>query len=219
MPDAPAVQAERLRDLRGQVAELGSADMPEILFQHNSPGREPVTVYATKDGCPTPVPHYMLGAAMQLTNEDGAFRFVADAKDAPTYQLGSIKCFLHKDSPERPILEKIGLGSATCPKATLASFHSKRLHGLHRHKQESEALREFEENEKETKREARQDKQLEATLAIARGGATQGTPEIQFQALSPRAVPKGQCDICGKTGFKNVGAHKHGAHKEKNNGD
>ena len=121
MADAPAVQAERMRDLRGQVADIGKTDMPEILFQHISPGREPVTVYSTKDGCPTPIPVYMLGAAMELRNEDGTFRFVADAKDAPEYKLGTIKCFLHKDSPERPILELVGLGSTTCPAAHLAS--------------------------------------------------------------------------------------------------
>jgi hypothetical protein len=199
MPDAPAVQAERLRDLRGQVAEIGQNDMPEILFQHISPGREPVTVYSTKDGCPTPIPAYMLGAAMQLTNEDGTFRFVADPKKAPEYKLGTIKCFLHKDSPERPILELVGLGSVTCPKATLASLHSKRQHGLHRHKQEWAAWQEFVESEKEAKREKRLDQQLEATQALA-GGAAHKPPS------------KGECDICGRSGFKNVGAHKRGAH-------
>jgi hypothetical protein len=141
----------------------------------------------------------MLGAAMQLTNEDGTFRFVALAKDAPEYKLGTIKCFLHPDSPERPILELVGLGSATCPKATLASLHSKRQHGLHLHKQEWAAYQEFVESEKEAKREKRLDEQLEATLSIARGSP-------------PEELPKGECDICGKTGFKNVGAHKRGAH-------
>lgn len=193
--------------------------MPEILFQHISPGREPVTVYSTKDGCPTPIPAYMLGAAMQLTNEDGTFRFVAQAKNAPKYKLGTIKCFLHKDSPERPILELVGLGSATCPKATLASLHSKRQHGLHRHKQEWAAWQEYVEGKKEEKREARLDEQLEATLAIARGG--QATDAAVLDRVSakvhrdPERVVKairGECDICGKTGFKNVGAHKRGAH-------
>ncbi len=211
MPDAPAVQAERLRDLRGQIAELGASELPEILFQHISPGRSPVTVYSTKDGCPTPIPAYMLGAAMQLTNEDGTFRFVAEAKDAPEYKLGTIKCFLHKDSPERPILGLIGLGAATCPKATLMSLHSKRMHGLKRHKQEFEAWQEFVEREKEEKREARQDKQLEATLAIARGGAS-------VAATMPDYHQGGECDICGKTGLKRIKAHKSMVHKEQADG-
>lgn len=199
MPDAPAVQAERMRDLRGQVAEIGKTDMPEILFQHISPGREPVTVYSTKDGCPTKIPAYMLGAAMDLHNEDGTFRFVADAKDAPEYKMGQIKCFLHKDSPERPILELVGLGNSTCPAEHLASEHAKRMHGLHRHKQEFAAWQEYVENKKEETRDARQSKQLEATLSIARGGTQ---------------VVKGECDICGKTGLKRIKVHKSMVHKE-----
>jgi hypothetical protein len=111
----------------------------------------------------------------------------------------------------------VGLQSATCPKDTLASDHSKRMHALHRHKNEWIAYQEHVEDRKEEKREARLDQQLEATLALARGGAAQEPPEIQFQALSPSAaIPKGECDICGKDGFKNVGAHKQ-IHREKNN--
>lgn len=234
MPDAPAVQAERLRDLAGQVAEIGQADVPEILFQHISPGREPVTVYSTKDGCPTPIPAYMVrSGVMNLTNEDGTFRFVAEAKDAPTYKLGTIKCFLHKDSPERTILELVGLGAATCPKATLASLHAKRLHGLARHKQEFAAWQEFVEREKEAKREKRLDEQLEATLSIARGGAAPQTSEesgdsgIRYNVAVETVAtgdeipahitnfdPKTTCNICGKTGLKRVNAHKSMVHKE-----
>ncbi|KKK85732.1 hypothetical protein LCGC14_2770350 [marine sediment metagenome] len=199
MPDSPAVKAEKVRDLRGQLTGIAEEDEPEILFQMISPGREPVTVYSTTDGTPTAVPKYMIGAAMELKNNDGSFRFVADAKDAPEYKLGTIKCFLHKDSPERPILEMVGLQSATCPKQTLASVSAKRMHALHRHKQEWIAYQEHVEDQKEAKREARLDQQLDATLALARGGTAVATP-------------KGECDVCGKT-FKNLGAHKQ-FHKE-----
>jgi len=213
MPQEKAVQAERTRDLRGQVAELDKSDQPEILFMEISPGRVPIRVYSTKDGSPIDVPAYMIGAAMELKNEDGTFRFVADAKNAPEYKPGTIKCFLHKDSPERPILEMVGLGGAFCPADHLASDYSKRIHGLHRHKQEFAAWQEYVEREKEEKREDRLNKQLEATLAIA--GGRQEVPEVQFQALAPAvAVPKGECDICGRTGLKRLKAHKSMAHKE-----
>lgn len=193
-----AVKAERRRDLRSQVAELGSEDMPEILFQEISPGREPVTVYLMADGSPTQVPAYMINAVMTLTDpESGGYRFVSDPKDAPEYKPGSIKCFLHKDSPDRPVLELVGLGATTCPAEHLASEHSKRLHGLHRHKQEFAAWQEYLENKKEEVRDKRQADLAEATLAIARGGT----------------VAQGECDVCGKTGFKNVGVHKSHAHK------
>jgi hypothetical protein len=202
MPDTPAVKAEKVRDLRGQLTGIAEEDAPEILFMQISPGREPVTVYSTTDGTPTAVPKYRIREVMELKNNDGSFRFVAEAKDAPEYKLGTIKCFLHKDSSERPILEMIGLQSATCSKETLASAHSKRMHELHRHKNERIAYQGYVEDQKEAKREQRLDEQLEATLALARGGSATAV-----------AVPKGECDICGKSGFKNVGAHKRGAHK------
>lgn len=197
-----AATAERVRDLKSQIAGLSAEEVGEILFLEISPGREPEIVYSTEDGFPTPVPAYRIGEVMGLTDKDGNPRFVAEAKDAPEYIPGTVKCFLHKDSPERPILEKIGLSGAFCPAEHLASEHSKRIHGQHRHKQEWAAYQEYMENRKEERREARQDEQLQATLTIARGG----------QATV--VTPKGECDVCGKDGFKNVGAHKRGAHKE-----
>lgn len=193
MPDSPAVKAEKVRDLRGQLTGIDQEDEPEILFQMISPGREPITVYSTTDGTPTAVPKYMIRGAMELKNNDGSFRFVAEAKDAPEYKLGTIKCFLHPDSAERPILEMVGLSSATCPKQTLASDHAKRMHELHRHKNESIAFREYIEDRKEERREERLDEQLQATLTLAGQGQT--------------STPLGECDVCGKT-FKNLGAHK-----------
>ena len=199
MPDSPAVKAEKVRDLRGQLTGIAEEDEPEILFQMISPGREPVTVYSTTDGTPTAVPKYMIGAAMELKNNDGSFRFVAEAKDAPEYKLGTIKCFLHKDSSERPILEMVGLQSATCPKDTLSSDHAKRMHALHRHKNEWIAYQEHVEGQKEKKRETRLDQQLEATLALARGA-----PPAELVS----------CDACDYEGTKRqVTGHKMGAHK------
>jgi hypothetical protein len=209
MADAKAAQAERVRDLTGQLKGIGQQEMPEILFQEISPGREPVTIYSVEDGRPVPVPAYMLGAVMTKTLEDGRFMFVSDAKDAPEYKLGTVKCFLNPDSPMREMVEAVGLGAITCRKATLASEHSRRIHGQHRHKQEWAAVKEYIEDQKEAKRETRQDKQLEATLSIARGGsATQDVTDVKVYG-----TPERTCDICGKTGFKRIKAHKSMAHK------
>jgi hypothetical protein len=195
-----AATAERVRDLKSQIAGLSAEEVGEILFLEISPGREPVIVYSAEDGSPTPVPTYRIDEVMGLTDKDGNHRFVAEAKDAPEYKPGNVKCFMHKDSPERAILEEIGLSAATCPADQLGSLHSKRQHGLHRHKQEWAAYQEYKENEKEEKREARQDKQLEATLAIARGGV--GQAELV------------QCSECDYKGTKRqLAGHKMGAHK------
>ncbi len=202
MADVKAVQAERVRDLTGQLGGIGKQEMPEILFQEISPGREPVTVYSVEDGRPVDVPAYMLGAVMTKTLDDGRFMFVAEKENAPEYKLGTVLCFLHPDSPMREVVEAVGLGAIKCRKATLASDHSKRLHGQHRHKQEWSAVQEYLEDKKEEKREARQDKQLEATLSIARGGQT---------------VELVKCSVegCKYEGTKRqLSGHKMGAHKE-----
>ena len=81
---------------------------------------------------------------------------------------------------ERPVdparlyaaLDEVGLTGVTCSAAHLRSAHSKRIHALHRHSQEWAAYQEHMENQKETERNARQDAQLEATLAIARAAGT-----------------------------------------------
>ena len=200
MAQDKAVQAERVRDLRSQLGGIGNSEMPEIQFMMISPGREPVTVYSAEDGRPVAVPFYMLGEVMKKTLDDGRYMFVADAKSAPEYKLGDVPCFLHPDSPMREIVEAVGLGGVTCHKSTLASEHSMRIHAQHRHKQEFAAYSEYKEDRKEEKRDKRLDEQLEATLSIARGGTA--------------VAVKGECDICGKTGLKRVGAHKSMVHKE-----
>jgi len=187
---------------RGRERLAGSTLIADILRQEEILIDVKARVYAAEEGGPFQAPAYMLGPVMTKTLEDGRFMFVSRAEDAPEYKLGTVKCFLNPDSPMREIVEAVGLGAIKCLKVTLRSEHSKRMHGQHRHKQEWAAVQEYLEDRKEEKREARQDEQLEATLSIARGGQT------------AVAVPKGECDVCGKTGFKNVGAHKRGAHKE-----
>lgn len=208
-----AATAERVRDLKSQIAGLSAEEVGEILFLEISPGREPVTVYSTENGSPVPVPAYRINEVMSLTDREGNPRFVSDPDKAPTYVPGTVKCFMHKDSPERPILEKIGLSGAFCPAEHLASEHSKRIHGHHRHKQEWAAYQEYVENRKEERREARQDEQLAATLTIARGG-TATTLEQSARNSGSRPISKGECDICGRTGLKRVKAHKSMVHKE-----
>ncbi len=200
MAQDKAVQAERVRDLRNQLGGIGNSEMPEIQFQVISPGRAPVTIYAVEDGRPVTIPEYYLPAVMTKTLDDGRYMFVADAKDAPEYKMGEVKCFLHPDSPMREIVEAVGLGAIKCQKSTLASDYAGTIHGEHRHRQEWGAVAKHLKEEKEAKAIARQDEQLQATLSIARGGAA--------------VAVKGECDVCGKGGFKNVSAHKRGAHKE-----
>ena len=199
-----AEREEKIRDLTGEVAELDRAE-PEVLFQLRSPRRQLVTIYSTTDGEPIPIPESMVRAAMNATRADGVRRFAARKEDVPEYKLGDVKCFLHPDSPERDILAKIGLAGATCPAPHLASGHSKRVHAEHRHKQEWAALQEFLNDQKENVREARAERQLQATLDLARGASsaevsaetpaeTGGSPS----GAPPSPVVDTPCQGCGK---------------------
>ena len=201
-----AERAQRRRDLKGELGGLGGQVATEVIFEHISPGREPVIVYSTLNGEPIPVPAYMIDPVMMKTLPGGRPMFVAKKEEAPEFKLGTVKCFLHPESPERAsgVLAEIGLAGKTCPAEHLASMHSKRVHGLHRHKQEWMAHQEFIADQKTEAHEARQERTLQATLAIAGKAAAPAAEE---------PVAEGQCDICGKTGFKNLGAHKRGAHQ------
>ena len=193
MADEVAINAEKRRDLKSQLDGLNTQDQGEIIFMHISPGREPVTIYRAKTGEPTEVPAYMVRAVMEK-QEDGRPMFVARKGDAPEYKLGTIKCFLHADSPERPILEEIGLAGVTCPAAHLASQHARRQHGLHRHKQEWAAYQEFMEDKKEEKRETRLDEQLEATQGLARAASGQPVPTGSSSPENANSA----CNSCGE---------------------
>jgi hypothetical protein len=102
----------------------------------------------------------------------------------------------------------------------LANSYSKHIHAQHRHKQEWAAYQEYVKEEKEKQAQARQDKQLEATLAIAgKAGGQDASVPFAGDPSNPgnlghtgTPTPKGMCDICGRDGLKNVGAHKRGAH-------
>ena len=214
-----AEKERKVRDLRSQIAELEPGRMDGVVFEHIRTGRELVTIYSMTDGEPIPIPQYMVGAALMKTT-DGRYMFTDNPDEAPEYRQGKVKCFMHAESSERAsgVLDEIGLAGKVCPAGKLGSVHSKRIHGERRHGREWAAYQEYLDNEKEAKAVARQEQQLEATLALAGKAARPDvveTPEFRDAVETPTVAAPGECDICGKTGFKNVGAHKRGAHNER----
>ncbi|HLE80169.1 MAG TPA: C2H2-type zinc finger protein [Dehalococcoidia bacterium] len=170
-----AERAEKARDLRGQLGQLSvDAERSGIIFLDASP-RKVVTLYSMLNGEPISIPEYMVNRVLQNRLTDGRYAFTSDARLAPEHRKGQIRCFLHPESPERSILGEIGLGGTHCPAAHLANQHAKRIHAQHRHKQEWAAYNEYLDDQKEQVREARQEKQLEATLGIARAAARTDT--------------------------------------------
>lgn len=195
-------RAEAVRDLKSQIAELSGQDAAEVVFIDVSPRRQRVTLYRMDTGEPVPVPAYMVEGIMANAKlPSGGFAFTSDASKAPEYKLGTVKCFLHPDSPERPVLEEIGLGYAFCPAAHLPNEYEKRLHGQHRHRKQWDAYQDYLARQERKKQEDRQDKQLEATLAMARAAGGQPV-ELQpgpvvVQEIAPQPVGEQLPCACG----------------------
>jgi hypothetical protein len=204
-----ATQARKVRDLRTQLQGLEAGLEDDVVFEHIRTRRELVTIYSTQDGEPIPIPEYMVTAAMQKIRPDGkGYMFTDNPDEAPKYQQGTLKCFLHADSEERAqgILAELGLEGKQCVAGSLASRHSKRMHEQHRHKDERKALEFWQDETKEAARTERERQQLEATLSLAR--------ERESAPVATTTEPTHICDECGYEGTPNqVRGHKMGAHK------
>ncbi len=207
---APETQAERvatIRDIEREAARLAGEDAPqEIIFKDISPGRTKMPLWRIRDGREIQVPKYMLANVLGKRDAaTGEYIFTGTKSDAAEYKPGTVLCFLHADSPEQVILSEIGLAANPCRKATLRNNHSKRMHAKHRHKQEWEAYEEYLGDQKEVEAIKRQDKQLEATLEIARGA------QNGYDSKAHATIPCPQCgqECKGNTGLS---AHVRGKH-------
>ncbi len=214
---APETQAERvatIRDIEREAARLAGEDAPkEIIFKDISPGRVKVPLWRIKDGREIRVPKYMLANVLSKRDRmTGEFIFAGKKSDAAEYKPGTVLCFMHANSPEQVILSEIGLSASHCPADHLRNNHSKRMHAKHRHKQEWEAFEEYLDDQKEAEAVARQERQLDATLALA--GKAAAKDEDAVNGFDTKAHALIACDQCGKECKGNAGlsAHVRGAH-------
>ena len=183
MTNQAAERVQDIRDLRDQITGLQREDEQEMVFRDTSPRRQVIRVYSIQNGEPITIPRKMLENVLKKRLEDGRYAFTARQEEAPVYIKGKIKCFLHFESPDRPILNEIGLSGKSCPAAQLPNEYSKRIHAQHRHKDEWAMYQDYlTKTERDEDREQRR-QQLDATLAIA--GRAAGTTETLT------------CDECG----------------------
>jgi len=210
-----ATRAEDVRDLKREISGLEREDLQEIIFKETSPKRRKVTIYNMTNGEPVLIPTYMADGVMLKVLPDGTPMFTGYKERAPEYRMGTTLCFLAKNSAERAVLDSIGLAGAVCRKVTLANRHEKRIHAQNRHSREWAAYQDHLNEKKEQDAIDRQEKQLEATLALARGAAESRDDNVVVNVAAGHVVDKtikGICDVCGKGGWKNVGSHKRMAH-------
>jgi hypothetical protein len=169
-------RAERARDLQAAALQALGAEghRQEWVIEDASPDRKLYVLYSTVNGERIEVPRFILNQALKrLIPGTDRHAFTAHKENAPEPRRGTVKCFLHEDSPDREALHSIGIYT-TCPAGNLGSQQSKRIHAQHRHQQEWAAYQEHLEDIKKQQAEARQQQTLEATLAIA--GAAVGHP-------------------------------------------
>ena len=197
-----AERAEDSRDLRNQLGGLKQEEEREIIFKETSPRRRKVMIWSMIDGEPLSIPSYQLENALRKVQADGSSMFTGYKNRAPEYVQGNTKCFMHANSPEREVLNSIGLAGALCPADHLANVHEKRVHAKNRHQREWAAYQEHEKDRKEQEAIDRQEKTMAAMLGMAQS-ATQPVSE-EFK-----------CEDCGKTAKTAFGLQSHmRSHKE-----
>ena len=165
-----AERAEEVRDLRTQIAGLQVDDAREIIFKDVSPRRGKVLIYSMVDGEPITIRQNMLDQVLAKRLANGQFMFTTRKEQAPVYVRGNVKCFLHPQSEERPILAQLGI-SQVCDAEHLGNDYSKEIHAEHRHKSEWKMYQRYiSDNEQKRWRET-QEMQAEAMLAVANRAA------------------------------------------------
>lgn len=163
-------RAEDTRDLKRQLVGLAAEDEQEISFQEWSPGRKIVTIWSMEDGEEANLPRYQAVAAVN------SGRWTAYKDRAPVQRVNTYKCFLHPESPERAVLDEIGI-TRRCPAAHLANNGSRRVHAENRHKNEWRQYQEHLEEIRDKEDRAERREELAAFKAIAlanRGGESDG---------------------------------------------
>jgi hypothetical protein len=189
-------------------------------------------IYATLDGEPLVVTRKRARKLLERILPDGRFMFVADIKKAPAYQKGDVKCFLHKDSAEREVMDGLGLQGKFCPAGQLANAYAKHIHETVKHVKTWDIWQRHVSDKKEKEYIERQDRQFEATmeqnaaiLELAR--SNQGAPdrdlkgtqmvppaeaptvEVETSEMPPGPVMKCPEDGCDYTGtVQQVRGHK-----------
>lgn len=163
-------RAEASRDLKAQLAGLDAEDQSGISFEEWSPGRTYVTIWSMETGEEVVLPRYQAVSALNTPSIRGGWAWTADKAKAPIPRVNSTRCFLHPESPERAMLDEIGV-MTVCMSGQLGGNGAKWEHARNRHpvsfRRYEEARREIEAREYR----AKDDLRTEAIMELAKGAA------------------------------------------------
>ncbi len=135
-----------------------------------------VYVWDSRTYVRAPVLYYMLPSILRRRREDGSFIWTTnDPKKLP--KRGTLKCLLHKDSPDREEYDKMGL--RTCKKSNILNEFEVKQHMSKKHPKEWLSI---EDKRKEAERQ--EDRAFQKTLYEAVGSKvatfpiTEGKPPL-----------------------------------------
>jgi len=171
LQDNESLIAEQLRDAK--LVELPSElkenpvihrgdeelDAPMTVRELTSAGY--VYVWDSRTYERAPVLYYMLPSILRRRRIDGSFIWTTnDPKQLP--KRGTMKCLLHKDSPNRKEYDEMGL--RVCEKSNIPNAQEVKMHMLKKHPREWDTI---EDQRKE--RERQEDRAFQRTLYEAVG--------------------------------------------------
>lgn len=187
----PAQRAEEARDLRRQLQGVENTFLNDVIFMETSPPKRITTLYSMTDGEPIHVFEYRAHMYLDRTLPDGTPQFTAYKERAPVYRQGTIKCFMAKESPDRDILNELGIVKV-CNAEHLPNEFAKRQHARSKHKHEWAAYEDFLAQRREDEYREQQAMQAQAFRILAE----ERTPKVE-PAPVEETFPCDQCDkVC-----------------------
>ena len=202
--------AEAQRDLRVQLQGVGQEDEQEIQFIEWSPGRRMVTIWNMQSGEEVTLPRYQAVSALNTPNPRGGWMWTSHQEQAPPQRVNNVKCFLHPESPERALLDEIGI-TQVCMTGHLANQSAKRQHA----KRHASSWEQYQEEVSRREKAAAQDAQAQQTAAImALAGQRAEKPATGPREIDPAtaiACDADGCEYVAKNAF-GLSAHKRGKH-------
>jgi hypothetical protein len=123
-----------------EIIHRGDEDVPASVVADALTSAGWVYIYDTKTGDRSICNRNMLPDVLKKRREDGSQVFSC-RKPGVEPKMGTHKCYLHPDQPERPEYDKLGL--AVCRKANLTSPYQVRRHMMMKHPAEWAAIQEM----------------------------------------------------------------------------
>lgn len=159
-----------IEEMIREVEEAPASSKPEVIFKGDSTLPAPmigsrtypegdkgkVYIYDRKTGDRSVALGYMLRELLKAKNPDGTLRFTT-RKPSFSPKLGTYKCMLHADDPNRAHYDELGF--PVCRKSNLTSPFMVKKHMKSRHKVEFEAI-----EEERKDREKKEDRDFQRSI-------------------------------------------------------